>query len=221
VAMAIHEQSPGNLRAFHGITVDDGNLWGQFLGARQDMNMGERFRQILVARSDPRLAEFFDPAPGQTQYFGADQFGKPIPAPAGGPPAVVDLGTRRAFSFRQPLVTWTENQLILAEAKFQTGDATAINHVNNVRLALGLTALAPPITLAQIMEEKYIATFQNIEAWNDYKRTCLPALTPGGLPQAAAIPERLPYAVDERQNNPNIPLPTDQPARNWNDPNAC
>ena len=31
------------------------------------------------------------------------------------------------------------------------------------------------------MTEKYIALFQNIEVWNDYKRTCLPAL--------AAVPQ--------------------------------
>ena len=29
-----------------------------------------------------------------------------------------------------------------------------------------------------IMEEKYVALFLNIEAWNDYKRTCLPSLAP-------------------------------------------
>ena len=28
------------------------------------------------------------------------------------------------------------------------------------------------------MEEKYVTLFLNIEAWNDYKRTCLPALAP-------------------------------------------
>ena len=48
------------------------------------------------------------------------------------------------------------------------------------------------MTLADIMTEKYIALFQNTEVWNDWKRTCLPALTPaqgtvGGIPGAAAV----------------------------------
>jgi hypothetical protein len=76
------------------------------------------------------------------------------------------------------------------------------------------------VTLADIMTEKYIALFQNIEVWNDWKRTCLPALTPA-QGTVGGIPARLLYAQSERNTNPNVPLPSDQPARNWNDPNAC
>ena len=71
------------------------------------------------------------------------------------------------------------------------------------------------------MNEKYIVLFQNIESWNDYKRTCLPALTPIGGGVDGVIPGRLLYPVAERQTNPNFPLPSQQPARNWNDPNSC
>jgi hypothetical protein len=72
--------------------------------------------------------------------------------------------------------------------------------------------------------------FQNIEAWNDYKRTCLPALVPGGVPQLAEVPGRLPYGQQERQQNPNIHAPESYPGnwttgsaplRNWNDPEPC
>jgi len=35
------------------------------------------------------------------------------------------------------------------------------------------------------------------------------------------IPGRLLYPLQERQTNPNVPLPSQQPARNWNDPNPC
>jgi len=71
------------------------------------------------------------------------------------------------------------------------------------------------------MTEKYIALLQNIETWNDYKRTCIPNLTPVNNSQGGVIPGRLLYPLQERQTNPNIPLPSQQPARNWNDPNAC
>jgi len=87
----------------------------------------------------------------------------------------------------------------------------------------GVVILAPlrSATLTTIMTEKYILMFQNIEAWNDYKRTCVPALVPidGGV--NGVIPGRLLYPVSERQTNSNIPLPSQQPARNWNDPNPC
>jgi len=71
------------------------------------------------------------------------------------------------------------------------------------------------------MTEKYIVLFQNIETWNDYKRTCIPNLTPVNNSQGGVIPGRLLYPLQERQTNPNIPAPSQQPARNWNDPNAC
>jgi hypothetical protein len=224
VIAAIHQQAPGNFLAFHGNTNDDGNLWTQFLQARQDMVGNHDFITTLINRNDPRLPEYFDPNDGV--FRGADRFGLPV---AGAPSNVSCGGTtlpcssiRRALNFRQPIVTWTENQLILAEAKFQTGggSAAALPHVNAVRAALGMGALGA-VTLQDIMIEKWIAMFQNIEAWNDYKRTCIPALTPAGDPQAAEIPGRIPYSLNERQNNPNVPLPSAQPDRNWNDPNAC
>jgi hypothetical protein len=77
------------------------------------------------------------------------------------------------------------------------------------------------------MLEKYIAQFQNIDVWNDYKRTCIPTLA--RYQTATEIPGRLPYGSAERTANPNLPLPSAYPAgttgtaplRNWNDPNPC
>jgi len=87
--------------------------------------------QILKARTDPRLAAYFD-ANAQGQSFGADQNNATVRAP--GCPAIPPPGRGAAVSsvghqyvrpsastFRQPMVTWPENQLILAEAKFKTG----------------------------------------------------------------------------------------------------
>jgi hypothetical protein len=213
VAMATHQQAPGNLLSFHGTTEQEGNLWGQFLANRSDMVAGRALADILNRRKDdPRLAGYFtlsgDSVVGASRY--GEGNGSQLSA------------TRRAFGFKQPLVTWTENQLIMAEAKVVLSDPTAITHVNAVRTRLGLTALEGPATLAMVMQEKYIAMFQNIEAWNDYKRTCYPNLLPAGQPGTTKeIPGRLPYGQTERQNNPNIPVPTAQPARNWNDPAAC
>ncbi len=233
VAQAVHGQAPGDYRALFGADEETGNLWWQFLRARQDFVAGNAMIQILNNRgNDPRREGYFDPAAAVAAsatcagypvgFRGANQFGSPQPQ-ACATTSVVNNSVRRQPTFRQPLVTWTENQLILAEARFRTGDGPgALVNVNNVRSSLGLAALPGPVTLNQIAEEKYLAMFQNIEAWNDYKRLCYPPqLQPGGSPQAAETPGRLPYGSAERINNPNIPLPSRQPARNWNDPNPC
>ena len=118
--------------------------------------------------------------------------------------------------------------LIKAEALFKAGNLqAALDTLNKERASwatttgwhspITLTSVASPVTLEQIMTEKYIVLFQNIETWNDYKRTCYPALVPGN--GAVALPGRLLYPTSERQTN-GANVPTDA-VRNWNDPNAC
>ena len=71
--------------------------------------------------------------------------------------------------------------------------------------------------LDSIMVEKYVVMFQNIETWNDYKRTCIPALEPTAGTEVIGRPL---YGSSEINANPNFP---GEPAngRNWNDPNPC
>lgn len=221
---AINGQAPGDFRSFHGSTLDqDGNIWAEFLNSRQDLVAGNVLVQILQSRNDPRLAAYFNPnAAGN--FIGMNENAVVVGT---GAASVINTVTRRAFAFRQPLVTWAENQLIMAEAKFKlTGAADALPHVNAVRTAVGMPALASA-TFDDVMLEKYIAMFQNIDVWSDFKRTCIPLVKPFGA--AAEVPGRLPYSSTERTANPNLPLPSAYPAgttgpsqlRNWNDPNAC
>jgi hypothetical protein len=76
------------------------------------------------------------------------------------------------------------------------------------------------------MEEKYVTLFLNIEAWNDYKRTCLPALAPSpaslgsSTPGTNPVPGRLPYGITEINANPHTPA-VSPVGRNPNDPNPC
>lgn len=147
------------------------------------------------SRADPRLA----------QYFNAKQ---------------TDIAaTRLAPDFTQPLVTANENLLIWSEAAYRTGnEGVALAELNAERALAGLTpvAAAGQSLLAEILTEKYVADFQTIEAWNDYKRTCTPNLAP--VVANRKIPARFFYDASERQTDSNIPLPTQQPARNANDP---
>ncbi len=223
-ADAHHGRGAGDFRSFHGSTLDqDGNIWAEFLTSRADLVAGNSLIQILKTRNDPRLAAYFTPNPAG-EFVGHNQNNVVVGT---GAAATINTTVRRAFNFRQPLVTWAENQLILAEAKFVLqGAAAALPHVNAVRAAVGMPALAA-VTFEDVMLEKHIAMYQNIDVWSDYKRTCFPRLTPFGT--ATEVPGRLPYSSTERTANPNIPLPSAYPTgttgpaplRNWNDPNAC
>ena len=56
-----------------------------------------------------------------------------------------------------------------------------------------------------VMEEKYIALFQNIEVWNDYKRTYYPAITAvANANFGNKVPGRLFYGTTEANANPNL-----------------
>ena len=103
----------------------------------------------------------------------------------------------------------------------QTGDAAgAALALKNVRDFYGKSVIAAP-SLNDIMTEKYIALFQNAESWNDYKRTCLPALTPAV--GKAVIPGRFLYGQTLVQTDPQPATDNDNitTRRNANDPAAC
>ena len=200
--------------SYHSATPTEWNMWYQFQQDRDSyMRDGAFLVNLLKSRSDPRISTYFE---------GPSSVGS-APGEANG--AASNLSAiRDAPAFRQPLITYAENQLIIAEASYQTGDQVgALAALNNERasqgLATPLVGLVGPALLTEIMTEKYIALFQNIEVWSDYRRTCQPKLTPA--PGKTAIPSRFLYPFSERNTNPNIPLPSAQPQRNQNDPNAC
>lgn len=209
--------SPANdFRSYQSSTPRETNLWYQFIVEQRVgyISAGQFLVDLLKSRSDPRLAAYFSPN-DDGEFAGAR-------ASTGSPENISNLSAERlAPSFRQPLITWAENQLIIAEAAFRTGDeGRARTALNAVRTAVELPAvnLSGQALFEAIMTEKYISLFQNIEVWNDYRRTCLPRLTPA---TTAGIPRRILYPLEERNVNPNIPTPAEQPVANPNDPNGC
>ena len=217
--------SPANdWKTVHSEATSERNMWLQFqlTSFGQDLVAGWPLVRIMKAQNDPRLPDYFGLNTGG-DYGGFDvatqQNGQPGPT---GEPSPISGSNRNAPTFSQPIITYDENQLILAEANFQTGNVVAAaTELNTVR-ARYVKASIPVPTLADIMTEKYIVLFQNNEFWNDYKRTCLPTLQPAL--NRSAIPGRLPYGSTEQQTNPNTPPdpgPTLITGRNANDPNAC
>jgi starch-binding outer membrane protein, SusD/RagB family len=203
----------------HSEATSERNMWLQFqlTSFGQDLVAGARLVGIMQAQGDPRLPDYFgiNSNGGYGGYDVATQQTVGEPSPISG-------SNRNVPTFSQPIITYDENQLILAETAFRAGDIPgAALALNNVRSRHGKSLIAAP-TLSDIMTEKYIALFQNIEYWNDYKRTCLPALTPAL--GRSVVPGRIPYGITEVQTNPNTPAdpgPTLITGRNANDPNAC
>ena len=201
--------------AYHSTTPTEWNMWYQFQFDRDSyMRAGKFLVDLLKSRNDPRLSTYFE---GPTSVGSA-------PGESNGAASNIRPYVADDPAFRQPLLTYAETQLIIAEASYRTNDfAGALTALNNERTAAGFTVpvvgLSGTALLTEIMTEKYIALYQNIEVWSDYRRTCIPALRPAL--GKAAIPARLLYPFSERNTNPNIPAVSAQPVRNQNDPNGC
>lgn len=204
----------GGLYTYQTDVTLESNIWYQFFRDRDSyIRAGKTLVDTMKARNDPRLDDYFAPADGGT-ISGAVQGATYDPATQSALSA-----SRGAPGFDQPLVTWEENQLILAEAAYHAGTpGQAQTALNAVRQHFGLGSISPTggALLHAIMIEKWIALFQNIESYSDYRRTCVPNLAPAG--GADAIPARVLYAFTERNTNPNVPPPAEQPLRNDNDP---
>lgn len=120
------------------------------------------------------------------------------------------------------ILTYDELQFILAECEAATGGSPAANlkaavEANMSRIggsidAALVTAATTDVSLANIMKQKYIAMFLSPEAWNDWRRTGLPVLTPNTGTQ---IPRSLMYASVEVNANANTPTNTDVFRRVW------
>lgn len=226
--------SPANdFQTYHSGIPSERNLWFQFFQTTfgSDLVAGKPLVKVMKARNDPRLP----------QYFGKNTFGEYGGVDVNNPTTPSDSisvlnGTRNAPDFRQPIITYIENELILAEAYlFATipNQVQALAHLNNARGAVPLPMLVgivQPALFDSVMTEKYISMFQTNEVWNDYKRTCIPGpivLTPvsGASVGDGLIPGRLFYGSDERNVNSHIPEPSAQGLhpgfRNPNDPNPC
>jgi len=205
----------------HSSATSERNMWAQFQNTSfgLDLVAGSVLVDIMKAQNDPRLADYFAKN-AQGAYGGFDVTTGNTAAAAIS--QIVGSGRTNDPTFRQPIITFDETQLIIAEAAFQTNDkATATTSLNAVRARYGKPAIANP-TLNDIMTEKYIALYQNPETWNDYKRTCLPVLKPAR--GRTRIPGRLFYGSTEEQTNPNTPASADQNLfsfRNANDPAGC
>lgn len=234
-AMALAEAEQGISSAsgtwvqVHSSATTEANPWNLFeLSRSGDILAAERMVERLKATDDPRLQLYFKQATGD---FAGEYVGSPPGTPAGDPGQQSSpLNVPATPAFGQAILSCAETQLIAAEASYQLGDEEGARQAMldgiacqedfwGVDIPEPDAALSGEDLLEEIMEQKWVALFLNPEAYNDYKRTCLPALGPA--PGTTGLPGRFLYSDDEREANPNIPDPGDQPQRNDNDPNPC
>ncbi|MBM4185410.1 MAG: hypothetical protein FJ207_14530 [Gemmatimonadetes bacterium] len=218
----------GTWKVQHSTAATENNLWYQFFRDRSGYIGGGDFLGPLMATStaygapDPRVSRYFSQL-GASYVFVTD---------------IRSLLSSTGFgssSYDFPIVTCAENQFIIAEATLGSGGTAAAartaadaaldceeaeHGLSSIALAAQQAAndaLTGTVLRNEIMRQKYIALFLNIESYNDWKRTCQPAIRQ----RAGGVPGRLYYGLSERQTNPNIPAPSSQPPRNANDPAAC
>lgn len=210
----------GDYNTYQSATTGEENGWFQFRRNRgTDMSAGDSLVTMMQSRGDPRLLVYFE-----KNGTGVVKGAKPGDEDDG---SFSWLSTTRGDpAYHQPWVTYDENQLIRAEALALTStDAAALAALQAYKTANGIVFnFATPATTAtglrtEIMNEKYIALLGNPESWSDYKRTCTPNVraNPTATAPNLTIPMRFFYDVGERQTNPNIPVPSAQPARNYVD----
>jgi hypothetical protein len=223
----------GNWLARHSSASTENNLWFQFLRDRSGyISAGAYLVNQLRNDDDPRLSIYYSPG---TDTNAGQYIGSPPGTPGNDPGTTASSLSATGFgnpAFNQPIVTCAETRFIIAEAQYALGNATAARNAADAGLACQETrysitlpdigaSLSGQALLDEILRQKYIAMFLNLEAWNDWKRTCKPALISNTQVQVSNMPGRLFYGQGERQTNPNLPIPNQQPNRNTNDPAGC
>jgi hypothetical protein len=217
-----------NAYAMYGTNSNEYNQWYAFAKVeRQGYIVASKFFiDTLVATNDPRLPFYFTKndsskyegcANGETGASNKSEIGDFYASP----------------DSKQPLLTYSELLFLEAEANFRkgTGNAAAAATAHNAAVKANLSFVtgandtgyvnafanenAGSITLNKIMWQKYISNFTQIEVFNDWRRTNIPALTPSTASNLGAIPRRYPTSVEERQYNTKATVVADLLKRVW------
>jgi starch-binding outer membrane protein, SusD/RagB family len=215
----------GDFRAFHTAATQERNMWAQFQGTAfgADLEAGKALTDIMNGRNDPRLPAYF--CKNTSGGYGGNDFNVTQPAAQISNFACTPPPLRFSGTFRVPYVSYGENELILAEACSKPGTtctSPALTHLNNERAYVNtlypatlpqvalpaLSGITGTPLLDSIMTEKYVLMFQNIETIMDYRRTCIPAITPvtvGNTLGFKNVPAALFFPLTELTANTNLP----------------
>jgi hypothetical protein len=237
-ARELGASSSSDMIATFGNSSSQANFWSQFLESSfgSSMVMGKYIVDTMLFSGDPRLPFIYADAPANEAL--ADTF---IGYPAGGGDGVSTnfqdyslLGLTNFSDYTSPaqLLTYKELRFIEAEALLQIGNTAGAAEAYNAALAAAMefpdidpdgvsaylesySRTADDITLEDILFQKYLALFTQIEAWSDYRRTGLPNLQPANGRSLDDFPRSLPTAQSERQLNNKAPRRVGLTERVW------
>ena len=198
-----------NWATVHSTSSAEDNHWWEFMVEQRSgyMSAGQYLVDLLEDNNDPRLEI----------YYSEDADG----GFSGSPPALSGAAwSELGAAFGAPeashaIISCAETQFIIAESQLRLGNPAAAQLALDAGIACqearwGITVPTYyPLDLErEIMTQKYIANFLNIETWMDYRRTCLPDVRATETAASGRVgqefPARLFYADNETQNNVNI-----------------
>lgn len=200
-----------------GPNGNEQNQWYAYNQARGDyIKMAEFFVDTLEALNDPRLPFYAD------SLANGDYVGTPKDD-------VDSIGTSNigpylnSLTAEIPLASFSEMKFIEAEAIMRSGGVGAADAYNEAVIAsvTRVTGSAPDaafiaayaseldatLTMDDIMLQKYIDMFGQIESYTDFRRTGLPALSANPDGNITTIPVRFILPQTERLYNDNAVAP--------------
>ncbi|NOR76542.1 MAG: SusD/RagB family nutrient-binding outer membrane lipoprotein [Draconibacterium sp.] len=195
--------------------TDNKNPIFQFMEQRTDIRMGATLVDLMKNIDDPRLP-FYAAEDADGNYTGSDILTQNGDASYPGDYIA-------AADAPSVIMSFAELKFIEAEAHLGLGDATKAKAAFEEGIKASVTKVVGEfdqdwydtnfggltITLELIMEQKYIVSFGTNQAFADYRRTGLPALT---IPEDAnlpTMPTRFPYSQGEIDyNRKNVPSVT-------------
>ena len=189
-------------------TANGFNQWYAFdLDRKNYLKTGKFFVDYLSTNSDPRLSfsiaknsagNYVGNAANDQTTLSSSYIGSAYATPTSA------VG----------MVTYAEAKFIEAEAKFRLSQnskpaleaaiAASVLKITGTAATSGFIASSTAtVSLATILQQKYVALFLTMEPYNDYRRTGFPALIPNQSSNTKLIPVRLPTPLEERLYNSN------------------
>jgi len=187
---------------------------------RDDHRVSATMMTKLTALSDPRIDVYASKSAATSEYKGVPNGLSNSEASALGLTRTSKIGTYFVQETTPGvLMSYSELNFIKAEAALKgvtaAGDA-ATAYQEGIKSSMSYYSLTPTAAylsanalktgsaaLTQVLEQKWIALFgQGVEAWTEYRRTGIPALTvPKINYNNNVIPTRLPYPSSEENLN--------------------
>lgn len=219
--------SADDFMTYHSAAATEENAWYQFTQARSGYVVAGA-RGVDLTAGDPRRPFLYDDVGDNTGIYVGSRPGEDLTNASG-----FGVGP----STQMTMIGCAETRLIQAEDAYRDNNFPAARgfllqavaceaakygvSADGILTSVEADALTGAALLEEILTQKYFANFLTAEPYNDWRRVCLPRLYRTDEVNPVNMPRRLLYGRTERQTNPNIPAPDQQPAANDNDPQNC